>query len=91
METPIKGTVVIAAGIVLACVVFLAPDMIANPGEIPSFIFKGVCTIALLIAGVALRHMEKLALSTFCISASAALAALLFFSGAIRLSELGLI
>jgi hypothetical protein len=90
METPIKGTVVIAAGIVLACALFLVPDMIANLGEQVSFIFKSVCALALLIVSVAARHSKHLPLSVFCTAACIALALLLAFSGFIRLSELGL-
>lgn len=79
----------IVAAVVLAFLVFVLPDTVANLGETASFRLKGVIAVFLLLASIVFEQKKKGAAATFTLTTGIALTLLLFFGGAIRIAELG--
>ena len=89
MTITLQRILLIIAGIILALLLYIFPDMAANLGENMSFQLKGGLTILLLLASIAAEYKKQSAVGTFMLTAGIALALLLAFGGYIRLAELG--
>jgi len=89
MNTTLQRILHIVAAVVLAFVIYVLPDMVANLGEAMSFRFKGAIAILFFLASIVLEQKKKATFATFALTTGVVLTLLLFFGGAIRIAELG--
>ncbi len=89
MNTTFQRVLHIVVAVVLAFVIYVLPDMVANLGETMSFRLKGALAIFFFLASIMLEQKKKATAATFSLTTGLTLTLLLFFGGAIRIAELG--
>jgi len=89
MHTTFQRALLILAGILFGIVLYVLPDMLANPGETVSFKVKALSAIILLVLSIVARRKKDPVITHFTLASGIVLVALLGVGGIIRSNELG--
>lgn len=88
MNTTLQRVILILAGIVVGIVLYVVPDMIANPGESLSEKVKMLWAIVLFFLSIVAWRTKDTVIANFTLSAAIVLTLLLGMGGIIRSNEL---